>query len=54
MTCPLSFMTKMGSSFGLESSLVLRRRVNIGHSLLGEVCIGLRDVVRFIFTFLSF
>ena len=30
VTCPLSFMTKMGSSFGYESSHVLRGRVSIG------------------------
>ena len=30
MTCPLSFVTKMGSSFGFEGSLILRGRVNIG------------------------
>ena len=54
MTCPLSFVTKMGSSFEFKSSLVFWGRVSIGFFLLGEVCIGLRDVVRFIFTFLSF
>ena len=31
VTCPLSFLTKRGSSFGFESSLVLRGRVSIGH-----------------------
>ena len=31
VSCPLSFVTKMGSSFGFESSLVPRRRVSIGH-----------------------
>ena len=31
MTYPLSFLTKRGSSFGFESSLVLRGRVSIGH-----------------------
>ena len=30
MTCSLSFLTKRGSSFGFESSLVLRGRVSIG------------------------
>ena len=39
MTCPLSFVTKKGSSFGLESSLVLRGRGSIGHFLLGGVYI---------------
>ena len=32
----LSFMTKRGSSFGFESSLVLRGRVNIVHFCQGE------------------
>ena len=31
VTCSLSFLTKRGSSFGFESSLVLRGRVSIGH-----------------------
>ena len=30
MTYPLSFMTKKGSSFGYESSHVLRGRVSVG------------------------
>ena len=30
MTCPLSFVTKMDSSFGYESSHILRERVSIG------------------------
>ena len=30
VTCPLSFMTKRGSSFGYKSSHVLRERVSIG------------------------
>ena len=54
MTCPLSFMTKKGEWFWFESSLVLRLRVSLGFFLLGRVCIGLRGVVRFICTFLSF
>ena len=31
MTFPLSFMIKRGSSFGFESSLVLRGRISIGN-----------------------
>ena len=31
MTYPFSFMTKKGSSFGFESSLILRARFSIGH-----------------------
>ena len=31
VTYPLSFVTKRGSNFGFESSLVLRGRVSIGH-----------------------
>ena len=31
MTYPLSFVTKKGSSFEFESSLVFRGRVSIGH-----------------------
>ena len=31
MACPLSFVTKKGSSFGFESSLILRARFSIGH-----------------------
>ena len=54
MTYLLSFMTKRRSSFGFESSLVLRGRVSIGFFLIRGVCIGLRDVVRFICTSLSF
>ena len=30
MNYPLSFVTKRGSSFGYESSHVVRRRVSIG------------------------
>ena len=30
VTCPLSLMTKRGSSFGYESSHVLKGRVSIG------------------------
>ena len=30
MTYPLSFVTKRGSSFGYESSYVLKGRVSIG------------------------
>ena len=51
MTCPLSFMTKKGSSFRYESSHVLRGRVNIGDFCYGECLFFLRDVVR---TFVSF
>ena len=39
MTCPLSFVTKRGSSFGFESSLVLKGRVSIGIFLIGGVFI---------------
>ena len=31
VTCPLSFMTKRGSSFGYENNYVLRGRVSIGN-----------------------
>ena len=30
VTCPLSFVTKKGSSFGYESSHVIKERVSIG------------------------
>ena len=39
MTFPLSFMTKRGSSFGFESSLVLRGRVSIGYFFIGGLFI---------------
>ena len=52
MTCPLSFVTKRGSNFGFESSLVLRRRVNVRLFVRGSV---LRDVVRlYVFSFLPY
>ena len=51
----LSFMTKRGSSFGFESSLVRRGKVSIEHFFdRGSVYIFLRDVVRFICIFLFF
>ena len=31
VTCPLSFVTKRRSSFGFESSLMLRGRISIGY-----------------------
>ena len=51
VTCPLSFMTKRGSSFRYESSHVLRGRVSIGDIFVrGSVFIFIffifRDVVR--------
>ena len=54
VTCPLLFVTKMGSSFGFESSLVLRERVSIRHFWWGECMYILRDVVRFTCIFFSF
>ena len=54
VTCPLLFVTKMGSNFGFESSLVLRGRVSIRHFLWGEFMYILRDVVRFTCIFFSF
>ena len=54
MTYPLSFVTKRGSSFGFESSLVLRGRVSIGHFLLGGVFIdleGCSEVYMYFFLF---
>ena len=55
MTYPFPFMTKRLSSFGYESSHVLRGRVSIGHFLLGGVILFMRDIVRTlcIFSFLS-
>ena len=53
MTCPLSFVTKRGSSFGYESSHVLRGRDSIGFFLLGGVFLLMRNVVR-IYVFFSF
>ena len=57
MTCPLLFVKKRGSSFGIESNLVLRGKVSIGNFfsfffLIGEVYIFCRDVVRFYMYFL--
>ena len=46
MTYPLSFMTKRGSSFGYESSHVLRRRVSVGDIFVRGSVFFLRDVVR--------
>ena len=46
MTCPLSFMTKRGSSFGYESSHVLRGRVSVGDIFVRGSVFFLRDVVR--------
>ena len=37
MTCPLSFVTKRGSSFGYKRSHILRGRVSIGQFFLGGV-----------------
>ena len=56
MTYPLSFVTKRGSSFGFESSLVIRGRVSIGHFLLGGMIIDLQGCseVYMYFYFLSF
>ena len=55
MTCPLSFMTKRGSSFGDESSHVLRGKVSIGHFVKGSVYTfeGCSEDLC-IFSFLSF
>ena len=39
VTCPLSFMTKRGSSFRYESSHVLRGRVSIGYFFFGWGCV---------------
>ena len=49
-------MTKRGSSFGYESSHVLRGRVSIGdrYFLLGGVYVFMRDVVRTFVSFLFF
>ena len=56
MTYPLSFVTKRGSSFGYESSHVLRGRVSIGDIFVRGSVFVLRDVVRTvcIFSFLYF
>ena len=56
MTCPLSFVTKNGSSFGYESSHVLRERVSIGDIFVRGNVYLLRDVMRTfcIFSFLYF
>ena len=56
MTCPLSFVTKNGSSFGYESSHVLRGRVSIGDIFVRGNVYLLRDVMRTfcIFSFLYF
>ena len=54
MTCPLSFMTKMGSSFRCESSHVLRRRVSIGDIVIRGSVYFMRDVVRTYVSFLFF
>ena len=49
-------MTERGSSFGFESSLVIRRRVSIGHFLLRGMFIDLKGCseVYMYFYFLSF
>ena len=49
-------MTKKGSSFGYESSYVLKGRVSIGDIFVRQSVFVLRDVVRtfYIFSFLSF
>ena len=39
-------MTKKGSSFGFESSLILRARFSIGRFFIGGMYIVLKDVVR--------
>ena len=55
VTCPLSFVTKMGSNLGYESSHVLRGRVSVGDIFVrGSVFLFMRDVVRTycIFSFL--
>ena len=46
MTYPLSFVTKRGSSFGYESSHVLRGRVSIGDIFIRGSVYLLRDVVK--------
>ena len=54
-TCPLSFVTKRGSSFVYESSHVFRGRVSIGDIFVrGSVFFFFRDVMRnfCIFSFL--
>ena len=54
-TCPLSFVTKRGSSFVYESSHVFRGRVSIGDIFVrGSFFLSMRDVVRTycIFSFL--
>ena len=49
-------MTKKGSSFGYESSYVLKGRVSIGDIFVRQSVFVLRDVVRtfYIFSFLFF
>ena len=49
-------MTKKGSSFGYESSYVLKGRVSIGDIFVRQSIFVLRDVVRtfYIFSFLFF
>ena len=55
VTCPLLFVTKMGSSFGFESSLVLRGRVSIRHFWWGGVYVyfeGCSEVYMYFLFFL--
>ena len=55
MTYPLSFMTKRESSFGYESSHVLRGRVSIGDIFIRGSVYFLRHVVKtFFVSFLFF
>ena len=51
---PLSFVTKMESSFGYESSHVIRGRVSVGDTFVRGSVFFLRDVMRTfcIFSFL--
>ena len=53
MTCPLSFVTKRGNSFGFESSLVFRGRVSITHFFIGGVYIDFEGCGE-VYMYLSF
>ena len=55
MTYPLSFVTKRGSSFGYESSHVLRGRVSIGDIFVrGSVFLYEGCSEDFLYLFFSF
>ena len=55
MTYPLSFMTKRGSSFGYESSHVLRERVSVGDIFVrGSVFVYEGCSENFLYLFFSF